>query len=500
MYACPCGHGSPTIEGRSKCKHLNGSGIKPVVNRFNLFTMKDIFNAFLIFVSLIFNVQQLMGSEKTLVYQVDIQREIDNTSWLYLKNGLAEAERLGAEAVLIHMNTYGGLLEAADSMRTAILYSLIPVSVFIDNNAASAGALISIACKRIYMRKGANIGAATVVDQTGKAMPDKYQSYMRSMIRSTAEAHGQEAVISGSDTTYRWRRDPLIAEAMVDDRVIVPHLIDSGKVLTFTAEEALKWHYCDGLAESVDQVITAQMGYANYELVAYQPSWYDRVKGFLLNPMLQSLLIMLIIGGIYFEMQTPGIGFPLATSVIAAVLYFAPLYIDGLAQSMEILAFLLGLLLLLVEIFLIPGFGIAGISGIVLIVAGLTLSLLENNDFDFQQMSAVDSGRAALTVLIGLGIGFALILWLSHKIGSKGPLRRMALNADLGEAVSAPTHAELIGKAGIAQTVLRPSGKVGIEGKVYDGISESGFIEKGEPVVVVRSENAQLYVMRQEND
>ena len=462
--------------------------------------MKGIFNTFLIIVSLTFHVQWLTATTKPLVYQIDIQQEIDKTSWIYLKNGLAEAEYLHAQAVLIHMNTYGGLLEAADSMRTAILYSPIPVSVFIDNNAASAGALISIACQRIYMRKGANIGAATVVDQTGKAMPDKYQSYMRSMIRSTAEAHGKDTLITQQDTTYRWQRDPLIAEAMVDDRVIVPNLIDSGKVLTFTAEEAMKWDYCDGLAESVDQVITEYMGYSSYELVAYQPSWYDRVKGFLLSPMLQSLLIMLIIGGIYFEMQTPGIGFPLATSVVAAVLYFAPLYIDGLAQSMEILAFLLGLLLLLVEIFVIPGFGIAGISGIVLIVGGLTLSLLGNRDFDFQQVSAADSGRAALTVLVGLGIGFALILWLSHKIGSKGPLRRVALNADLGEAISSPTHQELIGKEGIAQTVLRPSGKVQIEGQIYDGISESGFVEKGEPIVVIKSENAQVYVVTKNCD
>lgn len=462
--------------------------------------MKGIFNTFLIIVSLTFHVQWLTATTKPLVYQIDIQQEIDKTSWIYLKNGLAEAEYLHAQAVLIHMNTYGGLLEAADSMRTAILYSPIPVSMFIDNNAASAGALISIACQRIYMRKGANIGAATVVDQTGKAMPDKYQSYMRSMIRSTAEAHGKDTLITQQDTTYRWQRDPLIAEAMVDDRVIVPNLIDSGKVLTFTAEEAMKWNYCDGLAESVDQVITEYMGYSSYELVAYQPSWYDRVKGFLLSPMLQSLLIMLIIGGIYFEMQTPGIGFPLATSVVAAVLYFAPLYIDGLAQSMEILAFLLGLLLLLVEIFVIPGFGIAGISGIVLIVGGLTLSLLGNRDFDFQQVSAADSGRAALTVLVGLGIGFALILWLSHKIGSKGPLRRVALNADLGEAISSPTHQELIGKEGIAQTVLRPSGKVQIEGQIYDGISESGFVEKGEPIVVIKSENAQVYVVTKNCD
>ena len=177
-----------------------------------------------------------IGEERKLVYQIDIKKEINNTTRIYLRNGLEEAKLLGADAVLLHMNTYGGLLEAADSMRTAILYNPIPVYVFIDNNAASAGALISIACEKIFMRKGANIGAATVVNQTGAALPDKYQSYMRSMIRSTAEAHGKDAIIQEKDTTFRWKRDPLIAEAMVDERVVVPNLIDSGKVLTFTAD------------------------------------------------------------------------------------------------------------------------------------------------------------------------------------------------------------------------------------------------------------------------
>lgn len=207
------------------------------------------------------------------------------------------------------MNTYGGLLESADSMRTAILYSPIPVYVFIDNNAASAGALISIACKKIYMRKGANIGAATVVNQTGAALPDKYQSYMRSMIRSTAEAQGKDTLIQNGDTIYKWKRDPLIAEAMVDDRVIVPNLIDSGKVLTLTSQEALKWGYCDGIAESPDQVITEYIGCKDYEIKSYEPSWFDNVKGFFMSPVIQSLLIIIIIGGIYFEMQTPGLGF-----------------------------------------------------------------------------------------------------------------------------------------------------------------------------------------------
>ncbi|MDR2680910.1 MAG: nodulation protein NfeD [Tannerella sp.] len=434
------------------------------------------------------------AAEKPLVYTIDIKKEIDKTSQIYLNKGLEEAQSLGASAVLIHLNTYGGLLEAADSMRTAILYSPVPVYVFIDNNAASAGALISIACKKIYMRKGASIGAATVVDQTGGALPDKYQSYMRSMMRATAEAHGRDTVVNGTDTVCKWIRDPQIAEAMVDDRIVIPNLIDSGKTLTFTTEEAVKWGFCDGIAESVDDVITKYMQYDDYELRSYEPSWIDNLKGFLMNPVFQSILIMIIIGGIYFELQTPGIGFPSAAALIAAILYFAPLYIEGLAANWEILIFLIGLILIAFEIFVIPGFGITGICGTVLIIAGLSLALVNNINFNFDGVGDFEIGRSVMVVLIGISAGFGSMLWLSSRIGSKGLLRNVALATDLEEAKSSPVLSALVGREGVAATVLRPSGKVIIDGTYYDGISESGFIDKGTKVVVVRFENAQVYV------
>lgn len=435
------------------------------------------------------------GKDKPVVYAIDIREEINQAARLYLSNGLSEARKANADAVLLRLNTYGGLLDAADSMRTAILYSPVPVYVFIDNNAASAGALISISCKKIYMRPGANIGAATVVNQTGEAMPDKYQSYMRSMIRSTAEAQGKDTLVEAGDTVFRWRRDPKIAEAMVDDRIVIPNLTDSGKVLTFTAEEALRWGYCDGIASSTEEVITRYLGYPSYELRTYQPSTFDKIKGFLMNPVIQTLLIILIFGGIYFEMQTPGVGFPGAAALVGAVLYFAPLYMDGLAQNWEILVFVLGLLLLGLEIFVIPGFGVAGVSGLVFIFAGLTMGLLNNTNFNFDQVAPADAGRAGFTVLIGLVLSFGLIIWLSDKIGSKGMLKKMALEADLEKAVASPTLRQLVGREGKAATVLRPSGKVEIDGEMYDGVSESGFIERGKTVRVVRFENAQVYVV-----
>jgi membrane-bound serine protease (ClpP class) len=430
-----------------------------------------------------------------LIYKIDIRKEINATSKLYLTNGMQEAAALGADAIIIHLNTYGGQVDMADSMRTAIIYSPIPTYVYIDNNAASAGALISIAAKKIYMREGSSIGAATVVNETGAAMPDKYQSYLRAMMRATAEAHGRDTIISGRDTSLRWVRDPAIAEAMVDQRIAIPGLVDSTQVLTFTAEEAVRWGYCDGIASSVDQVVTQHLGYpSTYVLRSYSPSAWDNLKGFLLSPIVQSLLILVVIGGIYFELQTPGVGFPSAAAVLAAILYFAPLYMDGLAQNWEILIFVVGVLLVAVEIFVIPGFGAAGISGIILIIAGLSLSLLGNVNFNFEGVSSSDYGRSMLTVLLGVGMGFFAVLWISSRIGSQGMFRRVALGTDLADALSVPVFSNLIGKNGRSLTVLRPSGKVLIDGEIYDAISETGFMDKGVWIKVVRTENAQVYV------
>lgn len=434
--------------------------------------------------------------EKAVVYKINIDSDINTTSRIVLSNGLKEANSIHADAVLLRLNTYGGALADADSMRTAILYNTIPVYVFIDNNAASAGALISIACEKIFMRPGSSIGAATVVNGVdGEQAPDKYQSYMRSIIRATAEAHGQDTLMNGNDTIYKWKRDPLIAEAMVDDRIVIPNLIDSGKTLTFTAQEAFKYGYCDGIVNSENEIITQYLGYENYKLEEYKPSFYDKLKGFLTNPGFQAVLIMIIIAGIYFELQSPGIGFPSIAAIMAAILYFTPLYLDGLVQNWEIIVFVIGIILILLEIFVIPGFGVTGIGGIILIGTGLVFALLNNDYFNFKEVEVPDISRSVLTVLSGMLMSFLAILWISSKIGEKGLLRKVALTTDLGssESVNIKDH-ELVGQEGIAMTDLRPSGKVIINNEIYDAVSNLSFIESGTKVKVIKFENMQLYV------
>lgn len=458
--------------------------------------MKKIYSIFII-VLLTINYHSPLMAE-SLIYKINLKKEINSTTWLYIQRGFAEAEQKNADAVLIHMNTYGGEVLYADSIRTRLLNSKMPVYVFVDNNAASAGALIAIACDKIFMRPGASIGAATVVNQTGEQMPDKYQSYMRATMRATAEAHGADTIVEGGKTIIKWKRDPLIAEAMVDDRTVIPGVIDSGKTLTFTAQEAVKYNYCEGIANNVTEVVEKHLKIESYEIEEFKPTTWDNIKGFLTSSILQGILIMLIVGGIYFELQTPGIGFPLGVAITAAVLYFAPLYIDGLAANWEIIVFVIGLVLIALELFVIPGFGIAGISGITLVVIGLVLSLLNNVNFDFEPVETGEVGKALLTVTGGIGFGFGLVLYLSSRIGAKGIFRNVALQATMEKSEGymgvEMIGLQMVGKSGIASTVLRPSGKVRIDGVVYDAVSEEGFIEKGQAVKVLRYETGQVYV------
>ena len=430
--------------------------------------------------------QDSIQSSQKKVYVFDVKEMIAPPVWRTTKLAIEEAEAQNADLIIIHMNTYGGMLDAADSIRTKILDTDIPIYVFIDKNAASAGALISIACDSIYMASGASIGAATVVNQSGEQMPDKYQSYMRSMMRATAEAKG---------------RDPEIAQAMVDPRVSVPGVSDSLEVLTFTTSEAMKFGFCEGTAESIEDVLEIA-GIEEYEIIKHEITQTDKIIGWLINPVISGVLIMIIVGGIYFELQTPGIGFPIAAAILAALLYFAPLYIEGLANNWEILIFIVGLILVAVEIFAIPGFGIAGVSGITLMVAGLTLSMVENVEpgtFNYDLSKVV---RAFFIVVISFVISIIGSIVITknlfntkHSIGSKLALAKTQQVSE-GYTSADPIYSSMISKYGIALTILRPAGKVEIDGDMYDATALTGYINKGEEIEVVSYHTGQLFVTK----
>jgi membrane-bound serine protease (ClpP class) len=439
---------------------------------------------FLMVLALIYFPAQAQENKTKTIYRFQIKDQIAPPVQRLTKNALSQAHEMKADVIFIEMNTYGGLVDAADSIRTGILRSKIPVYVLIQNNAASAGALIAIACDSIYMQPGSTIGAATVVDQSGQQVPDKYQSYMRKKMRSTAELKG---------------RNPDIAEAMVDPDIYIEGVIDSGKVVTFTTDEAIKHGFCDAKAETMEDILKRQ-NITDYQIVDHQPTFTDKVIGFLINPLISGLLIMVIIGGIYFELQTPGVGFPLIAAVTAASLYFAPLYLEGLATHFEIILFILGILLLGVEIFVIPGFGVAGISGIVLIMAGLTLSMVNNDGFDFTFVDPEKIVGAFLVVSVATVMAVVVSIFVGGRLVTSSAFSRVVLTSsqlsEQGYSSASADFRKMVGKTGITLTMLRPAGKIEIDGETYEATALTGFIERDVPVKVLKYETSQLIVKK----
>lgn len=429
----------------------------------------------------------MLAQEKSKkVFTFAIDQDIDPRMNRRVKLALAQAEAINADLILIEMDTYGGAVTDADEIRTRLLESKIPVYVFINKDAASAGALISIACDSIYMAPGASIGAATVVNGSdGAAAPDKYQSYMRSMMRSTAEATG---------------RNPQIAEAMVDEKLVVPGLSDAQSVITFSVSEAIQNGYCEGEFTSKKALLAAQ-NLQTAEVVAYEEKMVDTIISFFLNPAISGLLILLIIWGIYFELQSPGIGFPLALAICAALLYFIPYYLNGLAENWEILAFVIGIILLAVEFFVIPGFGVFGVAGIVLTLAGLVLGMLPNEAFDFKWVPSSQLAEALLTVILAALAAVGLVFWLTPKVNEWGAFKHLALatTQDRAQGFTANVYSEnLIGKVGTVHSRLRPSGKITLDGEIFDAYSRGEFLEQGEAIEVISTEGTSLRVKKWE--
>ena len=421
--------------------------------------------------------------EKKKILLGEIKTNIDPRTNRYTKLLLDEGEKDDYDIIIIEMDTYGGAVNDADDIRTRILDYKKPIYVWINKDAASAGALISIACDSIYMSSGASIGAATVVTGDGEQAPDKYQSYMRSIMRSTAEAKG---------------RDPKIAEGMVDEDLQVDSVSQEGKVITFSTSEAIKYGFCDAELNSVEEILKRQ-NINEYEISNFQLSSSENIISLFLNPFVSGILLLLIFGGLYFELQTPGVGFPIIASITALLLYLIPYYLNGVAENWEIVLLFLGIILIAVEVFVIPGFGVFGILGLFTSIGSLILIMLNNDLFDFTFVVSGDIVSASLAVLSSIFLLGILILFGGIKLTDTDAFKKIALeetqDSKLGY-VSNKYSDDYIGKKGKAFTVLRPSGKVIIDEKLCDATSYDVFIEKNYKIKVVGNEGSALKVSK----
>ena len=411
-------------------------------------------------------------------YRIRLDQDIDPSAQRLVVLGLEKAAEADADYVLLDLDTYGGAVDAADSIRSAILRYDRPVIAFVNMQAASAGALISIACDSIYMKTGSSIGAATVVDQSGAVMPDKYQSFMRGMMRSTATATG---------------RDPKIAESMVS----------ADSVLSLTPHEAMEVGYCEGICESAEEVARLVSGDRGFTMKNMDDdmTFVDWMIQFLLNPVLQSIFMMMIIGGIFVEIRTPGIGLPLITAIVGAVLYFAPAYMGHLAEHWEILLFVIGLVLVAVEIFVIPGFGVCGIAGIILIIASLALAMVDNGMFrewdGSLNLQPLIKPLAIVVTSFAAAIGGSM--WLVSKLFASRSFDYIALRQEMKKDEGfTGVVSGLEGLVGTTVTVfsdMRPGGKVQSEdGRIHEAtLKFGGFAAKGTRLKVLSTEQGRLY-------
>ncbi len=306
---------------------------------------------------------------------------------------------------------------------------------------------------------------------------------MRSIMRSTAEENG---------------RDPRIAEGMVDENVVIDSLKQAGKVITFTTSEALENGYCEAKVESIEEILKRNK-IESYELETFELGATEKIIAIFLNPFISGILILVIIGGIYFELQTPGVGFPLIAAVTALVLYLVPYYLNGLADYWEIIALFVGVLLIVAEVFVLPGFGIAGIAGISLTVLSLVLIMLNNDFFNFEFVPLGDIIVASFATLGGLAGGILLLFFGGARLSKTKAFQRIALSdtQEVKDGYSVNTfNANLLGQTGKAFTILRPSGKVIIDEQIYDAFTRGDFIEKGESIEVIGTEGVTLKVKK----
>lgn len=402
------------------------------------------------------------------VYSLPIQGEIEPGLAVFVARGLALAERNDG-VVLLEINTFGGRVDAATEIKDLIFRSKVPVIAYVSERAWSAGALIALAAPKIAMAPGSSMGAAEP-----RPMEEKTVSALRAEFEAAAE---------------RWGRDRRLAAAMVDASVVVEGLSEAGKILTLSAQDALDYGMADLMAGSVHEALVLS-GYDVYELVELKPHWAENIARFLTNSTISSLLLTLGFLGLIFEITTPGWGVPGTAGLICLGLFFGGRYVAGLLGWEAILLFLVGLLLLLLELFVIPGFGIAGILGILGVFGSIILA------FGDLQTALIN-----LSIVLVVTIAAVILLW--KRLSQSRLWKRLVLfhseSPQAGyRALADLSH--LVGKQGVAITPLRPSGTCVIDGQRYDVVSDGGFVKAHTRVEVVLTEGTRVVVREVKED
>ena len=420
--------------------------------------------------------QGALAQDAPVVFRVPVTGVVEMGLAPFIERAIREAESAGVSVVVLDIDTPGGRVDSAERIADAISDSGVPVYAFVNRRAFSAGALIALATRGIYMRPGSVLGAVTPVDGSGTKASEKIVSAMRSEMRALAEAHGL---------------DPAIAEAMVDESLAVPNVVDAGRLLTLTTEEAVRIGYASE-TENFSSLLD-DLGFAGAEVTDFDVNWAERFVRFFSNPVVAPFLLSLGFLGLIIEIKTATFGLTGLAGALSLSLFFGSHLILGLAGWEDLLLVGAGVLFVAAEVLLIPGFGLFGVLGIAGIAGGIYMSLLGSLP------SAQDFSRAGsvliTTLVLLLVTGWALLRHLpkSKRMFQSGIFLGTRTDRAIGYE-SAEKRSDLIGAEGVAATDLRPSGVGIFHDERVDVVSQSEWIEEGTPVRVVSAEGYRLVV------
>jgi membrane-bound serine protease (ClpP class) len=415
------------------------------------------------------------AAQRALVYRVPVTGVVELGLAPFIRRSLRDAEKAGARAVVLDVNTLGGRVDAALAIVDDVGQSPVPVYAFVHPRAISAGALIAVSTDSVFMTPDALMGASTVVEGEGQAASEKAQSAMRAQYRALAERRGL---------------DPRVGEAMVDERIEIPGIDGPDRLLTLTTDEAVRVGYAIEVAH-FDAMLDA-LGLSGAEIVTPEPNWAESLVRFLTHPIVASMLLPIGMLGLIMEIKTPGFGFAGGIGFLALALFFGSHIIIGLAGWEDVLLLVLGVALLLLEIFVIPGFGIAGVLGLVAIGVAIFLALLGDLRTWHDVMRA--TGTFVSSLLIFAAALYLVIRQLPRGERRLGILLKAATGAEQGYLAGSPRR-DLVGQVGTALVDLRPSGSARFGDQRLDVVSEGGFVTRGTPVRVVRADAYRLVVV-----
>ncbi len=396
------------------------------------------------------------------VLVVPIHGTIDQGMAHLVGRAVADAAASHARAVVLDVDTFGGLVDAATQIRDAVLRSEVPVYAYVSGRAWSAGALVTLSAERISMAPAASIGAAEPIPKTVKTV-----SALRGEFAATA--------------TQR-HRDPKLAQAMVDATVAAPAFKSPNAILTLTAAQAVQVHFADAIAPNLHAALVA-WNIGNARIVDAEYSFAEQVARFATDPTVSGLLLSIGFLGLLIEMQTlHGIAGLIGASALA--LFFGTHVYAGFSNGLVIGLAVLGVIGIVLELHVLPGHGYAGILGVVALFASVVLAF----GLPFV-LVAVQSIAIAIVLTVGLFVLF------TRMVPQNAFVARLTLAAAQGpDYVASEDHRPLLGRSGVAASYLRPAGVAAIDGQRVDVLTEGEFVAAGTAVVVTRVEGARIFV------